>query len=646
MIPKFTAISYWLVQATAAFILQALIYLASSTPWMMEWFLWAAMQWRELAQLGYEWVGETIGYDEFLGIVFITLLLILAFQTVSYILHKLFELIIWWFSRHGNMDSRLFEKQWDHRPVVQEAAHGGGELVIKLTKELPYIVMIWITTQSDGLMTKATPILVGFGYRDGNGIRTAGHCLASAVKVFISRVGDERCVEVPKWTRSQYEDDAYLDCPNQCAILGVRKAPMKFPKPGMACDVLTYNKDSNTFYMTHTILLTRRGEKRINDDPRYVYTMSNTHGGDSGLPVLQGGGVIATHIGSYPAGKCNGHFIPVSAFKAYVPNHISKDVTFAAVTPDGVITESPVHNGGRSEGDSLFDEIDRQNEAEDEFYSRREKYRFEEEEEERRVRQRGEHLDDQGFRMSRNRKTRREENDRLLDDPDSWANLMDLETGYVEQNIATTPEAEVEALLRTYNSAGYKSIVAKAHQGLSSEGIAKYDEHRHARVLDVASRISDEHVANIAAKTTDRALSQKLKELLAKRVGSNKKEEKILSTPDKDGELKLAVKVASETASSGGASPNGIALASAKQSTQPPAQRAGKSPSSTTSTPTQEKETTASAKSQDEATQKPNQESQKPSKSSKRRGVVKQLKVQLEEMKKQLEASQAPLTTS
>lgn len=88
------------------------------------------------------------------------------------------------------------------------------------------------------------------------------------------------------------------------AALEIKSLKASFPTSNLL-SIYTYD---GQHYKMQTVQA-ERYNKAPNEDPAVIYTKSNTSSGDSGLPVMSLGKVVAVHVGANQTRKCNVHRI-------------------------------------------------------------------------------------------------------------------------------------------------------------------------------------------------------------------------------------------------------------------------------------------------------------------------------------------------
>jgi len=161
------------------------------------------------------------------------------------------------------------------------------------------------------MFSKSEPVYRGLGVRCGKHYVTAEHVVEPArndskCKVFV-RVPGKNCLQVAideDYTRSLEDlDVAVLHVGNTATLLGVKDTKFKVFTPKAGTEVISFDFKTESFHCSYD-----QASWAANAENPYIFsTHSNTHGGDSGAPVFQGGSPVGIHIGSKPEIRANVH---------------------------------------------------------------------------------------------------------------------------------------------------------------------------------------------------------------------------------------------------------------------------------------------------------------------------------------------------
>lgn len=290
-----------------------------------------------------------------------------------------------------------------------EAAFGSGGLAMK-TKIPKGLVMIWITMEPDGILQNATPVFRGFATRCDGVYVTSYHCVApmrgTGGKVLVSAVGSDRCLavdvdwemtdamrrEVDLGDPKHLLDIAFISPRYTFTLLGVKNPKWGIFTPRAMTKVFTYDPLCKEFHMTWDAA---EWNNSVGQE-FYFYTHSNTHAGDSGMPVEQNGHYVGVHKAAVPQKYKNAHVaVPFLNMKEF----IRSSERFTEIT-----------SGLDTSYDELLPQVDKivNNPAEEEVKFKNESpdtKDFKRQEAEfaaaARDRMRGEHYDEQGYRKEK-----------------------------------------------------------------------------------------------------------------------------------------------------------------------------------------------------------------------------------------------------
>jgi hypothetical protein len=170
------------------------------------------------------------------------------------------------------------------------------------------------------------------------------------------------------------------------SILGLKMLTPKFLNLGY---VSYYHFDSDSLSYTMASVVPDKYDKAY---PTFVFTCSNTAGGDSGLPIIQNGKFVASHKGGKSDIKRNVHVIHHNVVRA--------EITTTARKKSQILN---VDAQFKNESPKTYDKDaqERAQDIEDKYYADLNKAVREDEENRKIARTRGEDVDDQGFRKTK-----------------------------------------------------------------------------------------------------------------------------------------------------------------------------------------------------------------------------------------------------
>lgn len=227
--------------------------------------------------------------------------------------------------------------------VVLEAANAHNVIALSCdgTVRPPMVFEVYraITTGTSDTDTEVTQLsFQGHGFFLDNKAVTASHVVGPDDVVYVKTPSQARTlpVKVVSYDISGFLDFVHLEAKALQAMLGLKSYKSAFPKPG---PVTVFTRTNGGFISQHVQPLKAKPGARS----MFLETRTNTNSGDSGLPVLQGGKVVALHHGADMKNKVNLHILLVQQCWANITRVVSKvaDVT--------VTTESP--NTQDSDGD-------------------------------------------------------------------------------------------------------------------------------------------------------------------------------------------------------------------------------------------------------------------------------------------------------
>jgi hypothetical protein len=246
------------------------------------------------------------------------------------------------------------------------------------------VVQVFLQNADDGTM-----LFSGHAtYVDGT-YKTVLHVVDQAItsgfKIFVGITGNDRSLPVDYIESTiDYENDTVeLKVGATASLLGVKMLKSKFLTKGY---VSIYHFDIDRQVYTVTGVVPDKYQASLGYSPFFLFTRSNTSGGDSGLPILQNGKFGACHKGAADKLKRNVHVM----FKSLVLGEATKvSLRKQSVFPDvRILNEAP-----------YADDQDDRERAED---IRRAQELQDEERREKEERMRGEHEDEEGFRKAKN----------------------------------------------------------------------------------------------------------------------------------------------------------------------------------------------------------------------------------------------------
>lgn len=260
--------------------------------------------------------------------------------------------------------------------IKNEGAYSSRHMKTKVEGTPKGVVQVFVEMQNGELE------LAGHAtYVDGKYV-TVKHVIEHAMedptrKVFVATLEKPRALEVNilKELARKDIDVAFMAVGSTASILGVKQREASFIH-GPSVMVYTFNPDEKCYYAMSCFAEKFEGEELFS--AYAILTQSDTHGGDSGLPVLQANKVVAVHKGGCQQKKRNVHVIPVPLIEKLIQK-------IAGTRKSVLVQQNVLKNESPSIGDNN-DDVERAREIK------------EREEELKQVRQRGEDVDDQGFR--------------------------------------------------------------------------------------------------------------------------------------------------------------------------------------------------------------------------------------------------------
>jgi len=287
------------------------------------------------------------------------------------------QLYLFWFGKsfeYPKMD-RLVVRHYKGNEVTEEGAYGGAHFKNKIDGMPKGVVQIFNEIDKQLVFAGHGTYLDGVYATDWHVIRPA---VEDNAKVYVATLNGGKAlpVEIKKESLRVDQDYAELHVGNTAAILGVKKRKSAFLKSSLIT-VYTFNPDEKQ-YFSSTVYFDKY-DPDSGFTPYVLLTKSDTHGGDSGLPIEQGGFVIGRHKGGSERLKRNVHLLNVVNIMPTIEK-IAASKQDILVDDRAYVDESPTNS------QEYDDAIKRARAIRDI------------EEEERFRRQRGEHVDDQGYR--------------------------------------------------------------------------------------------------------------------------------------------------------------------------------------------------------------------------------------------------------
>jgi len=227
---------------------------------------------------------------------------------------------------------------------------------------------------------------VGHGFMVANAAYTARHVVAGHKRLYARR-GNSRFIPMSMGDEFPECDLACIVAPGLGAALSLKSLKWGFANKN-PLTVLHYETNENVYYRQSIY-----ADAFVpGSDPSLIKTASHTDASDSGLPILQAGVVVAVHIGYSHTENRNVHVIPIPMIANLIETHTTR---FVPILKDmGIESPSTGNNEDAERAQALADA--------------RENWK--------RARMRGEHKDDQGFRM---RKTDWADLEDANEDPDT-----------------------------------------------------------------------------------------------------------------------------------------------------------------------------------------------------------------------------------
>lgn len=259
--------------------------------------------------------------------------------------------------------------------VVKEGAFSKGTLISAEEPEPSGVFTVYMKNE-DGVSF----MLIGHGFVVAGCLYTPYHVAALSDSLFVGSPGKPSClipVEVDEDTVDPNMDFCQLKGKAVAAALGIKSLKLGVYRKKA---VVVYHRDStrNSVYIAQHI---NPHAYSFYPMPHVIATDTITDHTDSGLPVMQDGHVVAMHIGASLSKQVNVHHLLLQLSKTVVDRKVK---VLQAIVSSGVTVESP----------SVGEEDD------NERWRAIAQARQDEEEERKLERMRGEHQDDQGYRVS------------------------------------------------------------------------------------------------------------------------------------------------------------------------------------------------------------------------------------------------------
>lgn len=167
--------------------------------------------------------------------------------------------------------------------------------------------------------TEPNLVFCGHGYFVENKAETCLHIVNFDDVVYVKTPDQARAiaVKVIRMPDSERYDYVYLEKAGLQAALGLKSYRCCFPKSG---PIAVYTRNNSGFEVQF-VQPQRCGKGYLS---YFLETKTNTHSGDSGLPVIQNGMVVARHHGAHAKNKTNLHMLPLH--KLNISSRVSKKV--------------------------------------------------------------------------------------------------------------------------------------------------------------------------------------------------------------------------------------------------------------------------------------------------------------------------------
>lgn len=217
------------------------------------------------------------------------------------------------------------------------------------------IVFVYVRRDgSDGLAR------VGMGFVVDQLFYTAAHNIVDSVEIAVSLPFRDEVYTVDLQT-TVGDDIAVLSKKGLAATLGLKSLKFALVKDSAPVRILSHDGEN------HRLLTHSCNTQFVAGRASFIYTKSNTRSGDSGMPILQQGKVVAIHLGANKARGMNIHEIPVHALGSEIRASLKRrsKLVFAS-DGDGYIAESDLVKTERNERvielakrfqDSKYDEM-------------------------------------------------------------------------------------------------------------------------------------------------------------------------------------------------------------------------------------------------------------------------------------------------
>jgi len=225
-----------------------------------------------------------------------------------------------------------------------------------------------LTTIGYFLLSSDVVNFCGHAFVADNKVYTAYHVVSTLEKIYLKTNKHTSLFPVELGERIG-ADIVELTRPGIAAMLGLRSLKFSFVNDGTPVQVYSYVQAQDKYLMQSC---TTQYDAEL---PMLIYTFSNTSSGDSGLPVLQSGKVVAVHLGGNTSKAQNVHEIPVDIVRKDIMAVAQRKTYVVHAVDLGIIKESVVtgHHTDRARDILEYQQM----------------------------RSRGEDVDDQGFRNKR-----------------------------------------------------------------------------------------------------------------------------------------------------------------------------------------------------------------------------------------------------
>jgi hypothetical protein len=235
--------------------------------------------------------------------------------------------------------SKLFARKPDAPTLIKtEGAHSDNAFLHTLTGMPKGVFQVY------GVLGDQT-FFAGHGFAVNNKLYTSYHVVSHFDSILVKTLINSRALKVTINTDSidQELDFVELTGKGTCAALGVKSLETAVirnaPVVVYTCDI------EKSDYYQQSVVVESLDENP--EQPFCIYTKSNTVAGDSGLPVMQNGKVVAMHVGSVINKPRNLHILILAL---NLGDYVVRAEKFQSIFPNiEIVTESSTQDSQDNE---------------------------------------------------------------------------------------------------------------------------------------------------------------------------------------------------------------------------------------------------------------------------------------------------------